>query len=88
MSTTYKELIAAAAEATGGTKVQAEQVLDAVFGRIVADLKAGEEVVIKDFGRFTTKVRPARTGRNPKTGEAIQIAEKTVIKFTPRGELK
>lgn len=88
MSTTYKDLVTVAAEVTGGTKTQAEQVLDAVFARIVADLKAGEEVVIKDFGRFSSKVRPGRAGRNPKTGEAIQIAEKTVFKFTPRGELK
>lgn len=88
MSTTIKELVNVAAEAGQLTKVAAESLLAAVFGEISNQLKAGNEVVIRDFGRLYSKVKPARTARNPKTGEVVQVAEKTVIKFAPRGSLK
>ena len=88
MSVTIKELTAVVADTAGLTKVDSEKVVSALFDSIGAALKAGEEVTVRNFGRFFTKVKPARAARNPKTGEAVQVAEKTVIKFSPRGDLK
>lgn len=88
MSITIKELIDRAAEVSGSTKRVAEATVEAVFDEITNALKEGQEVTIRNFGRFYSKQRDAREGRNPKTGEAIHIEEKTVIKFVPRGEMK
>lgn len=88
MSVTIKELVSVAAEAGGITKKAAEEVLTATFGAIAGHLKSGDEVTVRDFGRFYPKTRGARTARNPKTGAAVQVAEKTVYKFAPRGAMK
>jgi DNA-binding protein HU-beta len=88
MSITIKELVDVAATASGTTKKAAEEVVTAVFGKIAEALKAGEEVTVRDFGRFHHKTRDARTARNPRTGESVQVPAKTVIKFTPRGAMK
>lgn len=88
MSTTIKELVDVVAETGEVTKVVATKQVEALFDLITSKLKEGEEVVVRNFGRFYTKVRPARTGRNPKTGEPVQIAEKQVVKLSPRGDLK
>ena len=68
------ELIAAVAEKTGMTKKDAEKAVSAVLDAISADLAAGNRVQLAGFGTFETKTRAARTGRNPKTKEAIEIA--------------
>ena len=52
----------------GGTKVQAEEVVDGVFDTITATLKKGGEVYVAGFGIFSVKTRAARMARNPKTG--------------------
>ena len=88
MSVTIKELTNVVADTAGITKRAGEEVVAAVFAAIGTALKSGEEVTVRDFGRFYGKTRPARTGRNPKTGEAVQVPEKTVIKFSPRGAMK
>lgn len=88
MSTTIKELTEIAAEASGLTKKAAEATIVAVFGAVASALKAGEEVTVRDFGRFHIKTRDARTARNPRTGESVQVPAKNIIKFTPRGALK
>jgi len=72
----------------GGTKVQAEQVVDTVFDSIVGGLKSGEEVSIAGLGIFSTKMRPARQGRNPRTGESIQVPAMRVPKFRAAKALK
>ena len=51
-------------------------------------LAAGNEVKFTGFGKFSTVARPAREGRNPQTGESMQIAAKTAAKFSPGAELK
>ena len=51
-------------------------------------LSVGQEVSLKGFGKFVLKQKPARTGRNPATGEAIQIPAKTVLKFVPTASFK
>ena len=68
------ELAAQVATQTSLSKAQAERAVDAVFSAIGEALTSGEGVVIAGFGTFTTKVRGARQGRNPRTGEPIAIA--------------
>lgn len=75
-------------EKMGGTKVSAEQTLDAILEEMVTTLKKGGEVSIAGLGIFSTKARAARTARNPKTGEAIQVKATTVPKFRAAKALK
>jgi len=75
-------------EKLGGTKVQAEQIVDTVFDSIVAGLKKGDEVSIAGLGIFSTKMRPARQGRNPRTGQSIQVPAMRVPKFRAAKALK
>lgn len=70
------------------TKVQAEQVVDKVFDSIVASLKKGEEVSVAGLGIFSVKRRAARTARNPRTGETLQVAAMNVPKFRAAKALK
>ena len=72
----------------GGTKVQAEEVVDLVVDSIVGTLKKGEEVSIAGLGIFSTKTRAARQARNPRTGEAIQVPAMRVPKFRAAKALK
>ena len=85
---TLKHLAAEIGERHGMPAKQAETVLAAVFEAIVARLKAGERVRINGFGIIEVKDRPARAGRNPATGEAIQIAASRKLAFRPAKELK
>ena len=72
----------------GMTRRQASTVLDAVFGAIVASLKAGENAKVPGFGSFSVSERAARKGRNPATGETINIKASKSIRFKPGKELK
>lgn len=72
----------------GGTKVQAEEVVDTVIDSIVHTLKKGGEVSIAGLGIFSTKTRAARMARNPRTGEAISVPSMRVPKFRPAKHLK
>jgi DNA-binding protein HU-beta len=67
------DLIDAVAEKANLSKKDAEQVLDAAIEYVTQTLKKGEKLTISGFGSFDVSARAARTGRNPKTGEAIQI---------------
>jgi DNA-binding protein HU-beta len=75
-------------ELLGGTKVQAEQVVDKVFDSIVASLKKGDEVSIAGIGIFSVKTRAARQARNPRTGESIKVPAMKVPKFRAAKALK
>ena len=72
------DLVDALATSTGMTKADAARAVDALFapdgGIIAKNLKGGSRVQITGFGTFEAKTRKARTGRNPRTGETIQIA--------------
>jgi len=70
------------------SKAQAARALDSVIGGITDALKRGERVTISGFGTFTSAKRKARVGRNPQTGEPINIAARTVARFTPGKELR
>lgn len=72
----------------GGTKVQAEAVVDLIIESIVSTLKKGEEVSIAGLGIFSAKQRAARTARNPRTGESIKVAAMRVPKFRAAKALK
>lgn len=82
------ELVQALATATDMSQAAASRSLDA-FVRIVSEeLAKGGEVAIAGFGSFKTSERAERSGRNPQTGEAIQIAASTTVKFVPASALK
>ncbi|PIR46754.1 MAG: DNA-binding protein HU [Candidatus Vogelbacteria bacterium CG10_big_fil_rev_8_21_14_0_10_45_14] len=72
----------------GGTKVGAEQAVELIISSIVDALKKGEEVSISGLGIFSVKDRAARTARNPRTGELIQVGAMRVPKFRPAKALK
>jgi DNA-binding protein HU-beta len=82
------DLIDAVADAADISKMSATRTVDAVISAIGEALKAGDTVTLAGFGSFQAKVRPARTGRNPKTGEAIAIAESKVPAFKSGKALK
>ncbi|CAG4902434.1 unnamed protein product, partial [Acidocella sp. C78] len=82
------DLVADVAEKTDLTKAKATEVVDAVFAAIEDALKRKEEVRLVGFGTFGTAERKAATGRNPRTGEEIQIAASTSVKFKPGKTLK
>jgi len=75
-------------EKKGGTKVAADQTVDAIITAIIDTLKKGEDVSISGMGIFSTKLRAARTARNPRTGEPIQVPEMRVPKFRASKALK
>ncbi len=72
----------------GGTKVQAEEVMDSIIEAIMSTLKRGDEVSIAGLGIFTVRARAARMARNPKTGEAVKVAATRVPKFRAAKALK
>ena len=70
------------------SKRQSQEVVNALFDGITKSLSKGEEVAVAGFGTFKVAKRAARNGVNPKTGEKIRIAAKTVAKFRPAKALK
>ena len=82
------DLIASVADGSGLSKADAGRAVDAVFASIADALKAGDEVRIVGFGSFSVAHRAASTGRNPRTGEAIQIAASKQPKFKACAPLK
>jgi nucleoid DNA-binding protein len=75
-------------EIVGGTKVQSEAVVESLLEAMIKTLKAGGEVNLAGFGKFTVKRRDARMARNPKTGETVQVAATNVPKFSAAKALK
>ena len=73
---------------TGLSKSAAKAAVDGVFGTIGEALANGEEVRIAGFGTFGTRCRPARTGHNPRTGEAVSISASTSPTFKAGKTLK
>jgi DNA-binding protein HU-beta len=72
----------------GGTKVQAEEIVESMIEEIIKTLKKGGEVSIAGLGIFSVKPRAARTARNPKTGETVKVAATRVPKFRAAKALK
>ena len=82
------ELIEQIATAADISKASAGRALDAAIQAITGALKAGESVTLVGFGSFSMGQREARTGRNPQTGETIEIKAAKVPKFKPGQGLK
>ena len=82
------QLIDAIVEKTGFAKKDADVALTAALDAITDALAAGDKVQLVGFGTFAVKAREARTGVNPKTGEAIQIAACNVPAFSAGQKLK
>ena len=85
---TKAELIDSIASKVDLPKGTADRIVSLIFDDIVAALKGGDKVHISGFGTFQVSDRKARTGRNPKTGEAIQISASRSAKFKPGKVLK
>ncbi len=82
------DVIDRVADAAGVARQQAESVLDAFFDTVRSATKGGDRVAWPGFGSFTTTQRKARTGRNPRTGEAVKIPATKAVKFSPSSALK
>ncbi|MFP3387665.1 HU family DNA-binding protein [Brevibacillus sp. SIMBA_040] len=82
------DLVAKVAEQAELTKKDATSAVDAVLDAIAETLKAGDKVSLIGFGNFEVRERAARKGRNPQTGEDIEIAASKVPAFKPGKELK
>ncbi|MAZ79548.1 MAG: DNA-binding protein HU [Gammaproteobacteria bacterium] len=82
------ELIDAIAKSTDSNKAEAGRALEAVLGAITSTLQSGEKVTIPGFGTFEVRHRNARMGRNPQTGESIQIKASNTPGFKAGKALK
>lgn len=82
------ELIDALAQKCDFTKADAARAVDSLTDIIAETLAKGESIALLGFGNFTITERAARVGRNPKTGEPLQIAASKVPKFTAGSKLK
>jgi DNA-binding protein HU-beta len=82
------ELIEAMAAASGESQASAARALDALIEVVSREVAAGGEVAITGFGSFKVADRSERTGRNPRTGEAMTIAASRSVKFVPGATLK
>jgi len=82
------QFIAALAPHFGDSKKEAARAVDVVFDTIIRNISKGEDVMINDFGKFKKVDRPARKGRNPFTGETIQIKASKKVRFLPAKALK
>ncbi len=72
----------------GSTRADAERAVEAMIDCIVGGLKKGDDVSVAGLGIFKTKMRAARTARNPRTGEAVHVASMRVPKFQAAKALK
>jgi DNA-binding protein HU-beta len=88
MSVNKTELIDAVAEGADISKAAATRAVDTMLNSITAALAKGDQVTLVGFGTFTVKDRAARTGRNPRTGEPIQIPAAKVPGFKAGKALK
>lgn len=82
------DFVAAVADAAEVTKTDAERAIDAVIKVVKNALKAGDTVSLVGFGTFTVRTRAARTGRNPRTGDEINIKASNVPAFKAGKALK
>jgi DNA-binding protein HU-beta len=82
------DLIEHVAAKTGLEKVQAKKAVEAMIAGIMDAAKNGDEINLLGFGKFKVKDSPARQGRNPATGESIEIAASRKLGFSPAKQVK
>jgi len=67
---------------------EAEAIVDTIFDAMIAAIRSGDKVEIRGFGSFRIRQRGARTGRNPKTGERVEVPAKRISYFKPSKDLR
>ena len=82
------DLIASVAQNTGATKTSAAAAIDSLLDSMTRALTKGEAITFVGFGTFKTTQRRARVAKNPRTGDAIKIPRRRVVRFTPGKVLK
>src|SRR6202167_5612970 len=70
------------------TRKDSEVIVETIFDSVVRSLRAGDKIEIRGFGSFRTRQRKPRVGRNPKTGERVEVPAKKIPFFKPSKELK
>jgi integration host factor subunit beta len=85
---TKAELVEEVARTTQLTKKHAELIVNTVFESIVSSLKDGEKIELRGFGSFRIRDRGPRIGRNPKTGDKVDVPSKRIPYFKPGKDLK
>ncbi len=85
---TKAELVEEVAQTTQLTKKDAELIVNTVFESIVQSLKEGKKIELRGFGSFRIRHRGARVGRNPKTGDRVDVPPKRIPYFKPGKDLK
>lgn len=85
---TKAELIEEVARVVEVTRKDSEIIVEAIFDSVVKSLKTGDKIEIRGFGSFRTRQRQSRIGRNPKTGERVEVPAKRIPFFKPSKELK
>ncbi len=81
------ELISKVAKTAGLSQADSRKAIDAAIAAITEALKSDDKVALLGFGTFSVSEKAARTGINPRTKEAIEIAARKVVKFKPGSEL-
>jgi integration host factor subunit beta len=85
---TKADLVEEVAKVTELTRKDSEVIVDTLFESVIKALKAGDKLEVRGFGSFRVRQRNARVGRNPKTGEKVEVPAKRVPYFKPSKELK
>jgi integration host factor subunit beta len=70
------------------TRKDSEVIVESIFDSVVRSLRVGDKIEIRGFGSFRTRQRKARVGRNPKTGDRVEVPPKKIPYFKPSKELK
>ena len=85
---TKADLVEEVAKVTELTKKDSEVIVDTLFESVIKALKTGDKLEVRGFGSLRVRQRNARVGRNPKTGEKVEVPAKRVPYFKPSTELK
>lgn len=87
-TTTKADLVEEVIKSTKLGRKESEMVVETVFDSIISALQGGQKIEIRGFGSFRTRDRRGRIGRNPKTGEKVDVPKKRIPYFKPSKELK
>src|SRR5260370_40217199 len=85
---TKADLIEEVLRITELPRKESETIVETIFDSIIGSLKKGQKIEIRGFGSFRTRERRGRVGRNPKTGEKVEVPAKKIPFFKPSNELK
>ncbi len=85
---TKADLVEQVAQEVLVTRKEASKIVEAALNSILESLRRGEKVEIRGFGTFRTRTRNARLGRNPKSGDKVEVPSKTVPFFKPSKQLR